>query len=188
VNRRSFLVGLPLGAAAARQAVRDTATGPADPLRDQSIIGRPRAVVTPADNLERVKNVERRLRCTCGCNLDIFTCRTTDFTCSVSPALHRDVMALFDAGKTPDEIVQAFVAKHGEAILMAPKPEGFNLVGYLLPSLALLLAGTVLGLFLLRQRGRLKPEPAPSLGPALTERDPTPEELERVQTSLREIR
>jgi cytochrome c-type biogenesis protein CcmH len=162
--------------------------GPADPLRDISIVGRPRAAVTPADNLERVKDVERRLRCTCGCNLDIFTCRTTDFTCSVSPALHRDVMTLFDAGKAPDEIVQIFVAKHGEAILMAPKPEGFNLVGYLLPSLMVLMAGTLLGLFLLRQRGRGHPEPAPSPGPACAGRDPTSEELEQVQASLREIR
>ena len=37
------------------------------------------------------------------------------------------------AGKTAQEILDAFVAKYGEKALMAPKPEGFNLAGYLLP-------------------------------------------------------
>ena len=76
-----------------------------------------------------MKGIERKLKCTCGCNLDIFTCRTTDFTCQFSPALHKDVLQLRGEGKSPDEVIAAFVAKHGEQILMAPPAEGFNLVG-----------------------------------------------------------
>jgi cytochrome c-type biogenesis protein CcmH len=191
MKRRQFLA---LGPAllVGRQdpgAPQDTTTGAADPLMDPSITGRPRAVVTPLDNLERVKNVERKLKCTCGCNLDIFTCRTTDFTCSVSPALHRDVLALFEAGKAPDEIVQAFVAKHGESILMAPPPQGFNLVGYLLPGLAVVVAGTVLGLVLFRKRVRIAQQPEQLARHRVPEQvEPTAEELDRVRAQLEEIR
>ena len=85
------------------------------------------------DNDPFVTAVEHRLQCTCGCTLDVYTCRTTDFTCTYSPALHKEVLALQDQGKTADEIVAAFVAKYGEKVLMAPKPEGFNLAGYVVP-------------------------------------------------------
>src|SRR5439155_9368740 len=107
---------------------RDSASG--DRLYDPSMV-QERAAATAADNDAVIKALEHRLKCNCGCNLDIYTCRTTDFTCTYSPALHREVLALRRAGKSPDEVVAAFVAKYGEQILMAPKPEGFNLAGYL---------------------------------------------------------
>src|ERR1700738_4352757 len=30
--------------------------------------------------------LERQIRCQCGCTLDVYICRTTDFACQVSPA------------------------------------------------------------------------------------------------------
>ena len=42
------------------------------------------------------------------------------------------------SGKTADEVRQYFVAKYGEWILLSPKAEGFNLLVYLLPIVALL--------------------------------------------------
>jgi len=45
----------------------------------------------------------------------------------LSSWLHREVVELDRAGKTAQEILDAFVAKYGEKALMAPKPEGFNL-------------------------------------------------------------
>jgi cytochrome c-type biogenesis protein CcmH len=191
MNRRKFLAFGPVLLAAALPARQDTTAIVADPLMDPSITGRPRSIVTPADNLERVKLVERQLKCTCGCNLDIFTCRTTDFTCTVSPALHREVLDLFEAGKSPDEIVQAFVAKRGESILMAPPAQGFNLIGYLLPGLAVVVAGTVIGLVLFRKRSRpgVTDPSEPRRAAELVEPvEPTLEELERVRTGLEEIR
>ena len=53
--------------------------------------------------------LEHQLHCQCGCTLDVFTCRTTDFSCQVSPAMHRDVMALVDGGYSAQEIIDAFV-------------------------------------------------------------------------------
>ena len=155
MNRRTFVSVAALGAVPALRAqdsaqARD-ATGAADPLRDPSSIGQLRAVTTPLDNADDIKSIERRLKCTCGCNLDIFTCRTTDFTCTYSPALHKEIVALYTGGKREEGIVTAFVAKYGESILLAPKPVGFNLLGYLVPGALVLMAGTILGVVLLRR-------------------------------------
>lgn len=37
------------------------------------------------------------------------------------------------SGKTPDEVRQYFIDKYGEWVLLAPKPQGFNLLVYVLP-------------------------------------------------------
>jgi len=158
----------------------------ADRLRWPSAPGRARDTVTGAHNSEVIKSIERKLKCTCGCNLDIFTCRTTDFTCTYSPELHKEVVALHDAGRTPEEILDAFVAKYGEQALMAPPPSGFNLAGYLVPSIVVLTAGTILALVLLR-RDRVTPVP-PAAGPGAEEGDGiSSEEQERLDRALAEV-
>ena len=81
--------------------------------------------------------LEHHIRCQCGCTLDVYTCRTTDFSCQVSPAMHRDVMALVQGGYTAQEIIDQFVKVYGERALMAPTKEGFNLLGWVAPFLAL---------------------------------------------------
>ncbi len=161
ISRRTFLTvaGSAVLARTVAQA-QEPSEAPADRLQFQGIV-QPRAVVTAADNDRVIQALERRLKCTCGCNLDVFTCRTTDFTCTTSPAMHREVMTLYDAGKTPEEIIAVFVEENGESILMAPPPQGFNLAGYLVPGLAIAAAGTLLAAILVR-RQRL--EPAPVVG------------------------
>lgn len=42
------------------------------------------------------------------------------------------------SGQTPDQVTQYFLAKYGEWILLEPKAEGFNVVVYALPVVALL--------------------------------------------------
>jgi cytochrome c-type biogenesis protein CcmH len=81
--------------------------------------------------------LEHQIRCQCGCTLDVYTCRTTDFSCQVSPAMHRDVISLVQGGYSAQEILDAFVSTYGEKVLMAPKREGFNWAGYLMPFVAL---------------------------------------------------
>src|SRR5690349_24912016 len=48
--------------------------------------------------------LEHRIRCQCGCTLDVYTCRTTDLSCQVSPSRHRDVMAPVSGGQSAPEI------------------------------------------------------------------------------------
>ena len=54
----------------------------------------------------------------------------------------RDQLA---AGKTPDEVQAYFVSKYGEWILLAPKAQGFNVVAYALPILAVVIGGAIIG-------------------------------------------
>jgi cytochrome c-type biogenesis protein CcmH len=155
-------------------------------LREPEAAGRSLDRTGNRENDPVVVGVEHRLRCTCGCGLDVYTCRTTDFVCTVSPRMHREVLALQDQGNTAQQIVDAFVARYGEVVLMAPKPEGFNLAGYLVPGALLLLAGSALT-FYLRRRAQV----AAVEGPAATDRTAnveraTPEELDRLERALRE--
>jgi cytochrome c-type biogenesis protein CcmH/NrfF len=151
VDRRGFLragavAALPLVGARAPQ---DTTAAP--PLYQPDLAGRPRDRVTDYQNDPFIIGVERRLRCTCGCNLDIYVCRTTDFTCSYSPELHREIVALVEQDMTAEQIIAAFVEKYGEQALMAPPKAGFNWAGYLLPGAAIMLTGLVIGWVLLRR-------------------------------------
>jgi cytochrome c-type biogenesis protein CcmH/NrfF len=112
--------------------------------------------ITQYENDPFVVGIEEKLRCTCGCNLSVYTCRTTDFTCTVSPKMHQRVVELVKQGKTAQQVIEAFVAQYGEAVLMAPPRRGFNLLGYLLPGSLMLVVGTALTWVLVRRaRGRL---------------------------------
>lgn len=191
MNRRELLRGAMLGllgGAAFRTRVSgqvarpDSAVG--DPLYRPDLVQQ-RAVATAADNDPVVKELEQKLKCTCGCNLDIYVCRTTDFTCQYSPALHKEVVDLRAAGKSPEEVLAAFVAKYGEQALMAPPAEGFNLAGYLVPGAAVLLAGSVIGLVLLRRARDQAPEPPPA-GPAGLPA-PNPADQETLRRALADV-
>jgi cytochrome c-type biogenesis protein CcmH len=190
MTRRTFLTragaGFLLLDQAGRPAAQDTAQVPrADRLYDPSVV-QERSAATPLDNDPAIKDLEHRLKCTCGCNLDIYTCRTTDFTCTYSPALHREVIALWERGRTPDQIVEAFVAKYGESILMAPRPVGFNLAGYLVPGIVVAAVALLLAWILLRRGRRMEAVAAPS-PPAALPGSAHPIEDERLRQALAEV-
>ena len=130
--------------------------------------------------------LERKIHCQCGCTLDVYVCRTTDFSCQVSPAMHRDVMALVDGGYSAQEIIDAFVGTYGEVALMAPKREGFNWAGYLVP-FAALAAGTAALVTVLRrmqQRAARVAATAADTG-ARTPELGTADELSRLEAAVR---
>jgi cytochrome c-type biogenesis protein CcmH len=166
MTRRSFVLAIPalgLSAAAfprrvqAAQAVQ-TFNGPmADAeavYKTVSLDPKPNAKpsMTPAQRDE----LEHQIHCQCGCNLDVYTCRTTDFACSVSPAMHSDVMGLVDGGHSAEEILAAFKSVYGEKVLMAPVKSGFNLVGYTMPFVALGAGAVLVGALMQRWRTRAR--------------------------------
>jgi cytochrome c-type biogenesis protein CcmH len=192
VSRREFFSRLgALAAAPAGLQVQDSLAGrgATGTLRDPSAVGRPREVTRIEDYDERIKSIEHRLACNCGCTLDVFTCRTTDFTCTYSPKLHREVVAMDKAGKSAQEILDAFVAEYGEKALMAPKPEGFNLWGYLLPGSLIVAAGAGLFAFISRRKLAVAGlDPATSgANDTAAARGATPEEMERLRRALAEV-
>jgi cytochrome c-type biogenesis protein CcmH len=183
ISRRDFL-GLRV------QGTQDSLAGrgASGTLRDPSAVGRSRTPTDPRENDAQIQAIEQRLACTCGCTLDVFTCRTTDFSCTYSPALHREVLALRDEGKTAQQIVDAFVAKYGEKALMAPKPTGvLNLTGYFLPGALIAAAGAGLLLFIGRRKTAVAAAAAPESPVAGRSGVASTDELERLNRALAEI-
>ncbi len=127
-------------------------------------------------------DLEHRLHCQCGCNLDVFTCRTTDFSCGVSPAMHSDVMALVRGGYSAQEILDAFTAVYGERVLMAPTRSGFNWAAYLVPFAALGGGALVAAGMLRRWNRQARPLPEQERAAVVA----TPDELARVNAAVRE--
>ena len=174
VTRRQFLQALgagaatsvatglalsPLGAVLGAQDGAQPGAQPGASGVDMSGDGYRPVTLAPKSNAtrqltkEQTEALERQLGCACPCTLDVFTCRTTDFSCGISPQMHRDVLRLVEGGHSGDEIIQAFERVYGEAVLMAPKREGFNLAGYWMPFAALGTGAVVVG-GLIRRWGR----------------------------------
>ena len=165
-------------------AVQDSlpGTGPSGRLWDPDRAGRPLPPVTAADNDAAIQVIEKQIHCTCGCNQDVYTCRTTDFTCTTSPAMHRRVVAMAKQGMSGQQILDQFVRENGVAILMAPPKRGFALVSYVVPLVLPVVAGAILTLVLLRWVRRPAPVTASVANPGGT--NASPEELERLQREL----
>ncbi|HEY9426886.1 MAG TPA: cytochrome c-type biogenesis protein [Gemmatimonadaceae bacterium] len=187
MKRREFLRVVAAGAASAALpgvlGAQQANTGAANvPMNEQKYkpVQLPAKSSTPSMSTEALDELEHHIHCMCGCNLDVFTCRTTDFTCPVSPAMHRDVMTLVKGGHSAQEIIDAFVNVYGERVLMEPKKSGFNLTGYITP-FAALGGGAALIVALLRRWKR--PEGEPAAVTALPV-DGTPEEMERLNELL----
>lgn len=158
-------------------------------LADPDAAGRPSERVNPMNNDAAIRELELSLKCPCPCGLDIYTCRTTDFTCTYSPESHKQILAYVAEGKTAAEIRAAFVAQYGERALMAPVAKGFNLAGYLVPGLAVLTAGGLLTWVLLRRNRLAAAAGAPTSGAAPFGDLPrgvqaTPEELAALQRAM----
>lgn len=143
---------------------------------------------TPRDDEEIVKTIEHKIKCQCGCNLDVFTCRTTDFTCTTSPAMHRLVLARLDSSMTADQVVATFVAQYGASALMEPPKHGFNLSAYIMPFVGLGVGLGLLGLAMRRVVQRHTAEVAaagsPAEGGVPVPDDASPEELARLKDEL----
>ncbi len=136
----------------------------------------------PSMTDEKRDELEHQIKCQCGCVLDVYTCRTTDFSCGVSPAMHGDVMALVQGGHDATQILAAFQAVYGEQILMAPLRRGFNLVGYMLPFAVLLTGGLVVAR-LIRRWGAAEKQ---NLKPVAVAVDGTDAELEALNAAVRD--
>ncbi len=162
IDRRRFLVSAATGAvalvarAAPAQDANSQSMGPMDATGLRPVRRPPKPGAQPSVSIEQRDVLERQLACQCPCTLDVFTCRTTDFSCQVSPAMHRDVMALVEGGYSAEEIIGAFEAEYGEQVLMAPKKTGFNWVGWIAPFAALGGGALVVGALIHRWSQRAK--------------------------------
>lgn len=127
---------------------------------------------------EKLMVLERGMRCNCSCGLDVHSCQF-QMQCVVSPAWSQRMRQQLEAGESVEAIQASFVAELGPSVLMSPPAEGFNLVGYLLPSVAIITAGMLIGLIVRGGASRRKwAAPVTEL---------TEGEAERLRDALRQL-
>ena len=185
ISRRRFFLRTAVGTltlvgtrASAQQPVASN-MGPMDEATYKPVSLPPKGAAVL--NEDQRNDLEHQVRCQCGCNLDVYTCRTTDFSCPVSPAMHRDMLALVAGGYAANEITAAFRAVYGERVLMSPPREGFNWVGYLLPSVAIAAGAAVLVRYIRNRASTVAVVNSP-VAPV----NATPDEMDRLRQALRD--
>ncbi len=155
----------------------------------------PKPGVAPVMTEKEVEAFERNLACPCPCTLDIYTCRTTDFNCGISPAVHGDIKALVDGGYSGAEIMAAMTDTYGDFILMTPRKQGFNLLAWFAPFAAIGIGAVAIGALLrgwrinaakgTAERASQAAAAAQLPHDAANDIDATPDELARLQAALR---
>lgn len=185
VGRRGFMfvaAGLLPALAAGRLYAQEVAGASMEGDGYVPVFLPPREGAAPSMSPAERDALERKLACPCPCTLDIFTCRTSMPTCGFSPRIHRDVVRLVEGGYSANEILAAFHDGYGEHILMAPPKQGFNLVGWFAPFVAI---GTgAIAIFALLRRWR-SPEAASAPDVQSIGVDATPDELRRLEAAIR---
>jgi len=111
------------------------------------------------------KQMQHEIVCTCGCgHITIAECRKDP--CATSHQMRGELAALIDQDKSHDEIIQAFVTKHGsEEMLGAPIDKGFNRLAWLLPYLLGATGAIAVGMTALRWSRHNDAEPSTSQPP-----------------------
>lgn len=94
---------------------------------------------------EKLMILESALKCDCGCGLDVHSCQF-QMQCGTSPVWSARIRDALERGESVEAIQASFVADFGTEVLMMPPPEGFNLLGYFLPAMAILAAGALVGM------------------------------------------
>jgi cytochrome c-type biogenesis protein CcmH len=123
----------------------------------------PAGAATPA----QIKEVAQEMVCLCGdCNREsLATC-----VCSAFAVPERDrIGRLLDEGKTPQQIIDQYVATYGQLVLATPPAEGYNLLAWIAPFAALIFGIVLVRSVLLGWRGRRQAtaSPQPSRPPAV---------------------
>jgi len=176
------LIAAPLRAQA--QDGKPTMSGPMDEGAYKAVTRPARPGAAPSMTDDGRDALEHRIHCQCGCTLDVYTCRTTDFTCPVSPSMHHDIAQLVAGGYSADEIIGAFQGAYGDKVLMAPPRVGFNWAGYTTPFVVL--AVGAIGVAVLMGRWRRPSASAVTTpGESPSGVDATPDELRRLAEAVR---
>jgi len=111
-------------------------------------LGEPLGVALTGAALEtRAHEVGSLLRCPVCQGLSVF-----DSPVPAARAMQAKVQLLLEAGYSEGQILNYFETSYGEFVRLSPKPEGFNLVVWILPVLA-----TLLGLGLVAVRVKRAP-------------------------------
>jgi cytochrome c-type biogenesis protein CcmH len=110
--------------------------------------------------------VASQLRCVVCQNLSV-----ADSPSEMAQQMRVIVRERLAAGDRPEQVLQYFVDRYGEWILLAPRRRGFNLLIYLFPVVAVVVGFAVVGVLVARwTRRSAAAASAPSVDPAMSER------------------
>jgi cytochrome c-type biogenesis protein CcmH len=108
--------------------------------------------------------VSEGLTCQCGCQLTVANCNMP--TCGFSVPTRREIDKMIARGMTRAQIIGFYRTKYGEKVLSAPTAEGFNLLAWTMPFIALVVGGGAIAWAFGRWHSRMpsdsKPEAQPS--------------------------
>jgi cytochrome c-type biogenesis protein CcmH/NrfF len=121
------------------------------------------------------EQVSQSLTCQCGCGLTVANCNMP--TCSFSVPTRIEIDRMIGNGMGRAQIIAYYRHKYGEKVLSAPTIEGFNLLAWTMPFIALVVGGGLIVLAFGRWRSAppllpagSTPAPAPSFDPELRRR------------------
>jgi cytochrome c-type biogenesis protein CcmH len=131
------------------------------------------------------QEIAEGLTCQCGCGLTVANCNHPNCSFSVPTRAHIDAMLAKRMGRA--EIIAYFRKQYGEKILSAPTTQGFNLLAWTMPFVALLVGGGLVVLMMGRWRSRPLSDSGPPQSPDDSKPNNFDRELrERLERELRE--
>jgi cytochrome c-type biogenesis protein CcmH len=101
--------------------------------------------------------VSEGLTCQCGCGLTVANCNMP--TCGFSVPMRHEIDRMIGEGKTRAQIIAFYRRQYGEKVLSAPTTEGFNLLAWTMPFIALALGGGLMALMVGRWHSRVRSAP-----------------------------
>lgn len=95
----------------------------------------------------RLRPLADKVKCDCGCSDVLSECPHKE--CTRTPLLKKEIADAIAHGDTDQQILEHFSANHGTAMLVTPMFQGFNMLLWIVPIVAVVLA---LGLVVYRFR------------------------------------
>jgi len=131
------------------------------------------------------QEVAEALTCQCGCGLTVANCNHPN--CEFSVPTRQKIEEMLGRGMGRAQIIAYFRTRYGEKILSAPTLQGFNLLAWTMPFVALLVGGAIVVVVMGRWRGAPSPaSPEPPAGANPDQSQFSPALRERLERELRE--
>lgn len=110
------------------------------------------APVALAEGPMTQREIEESLTCQCGCGLTVASCNHLD--CGFAVPVRKEIAEALARGEAGEQILAGYKAKYGEKVLSSPVAEGFNVLAWIAPYAAILVAGVLMFAFFRHRAGR----------------------------------
>lgn len=96
----------------------------------------------PANPATTTQEVAEGLTCQCGCGLTVANCNHP--SCSFAVPVKDEIGAMISRDMSKAAVLASFRHKYGEKVLSAPTTEGFNMLAWTIPFIALLVGAALI--------------------------------------------